>query len=166
MPVFISGALLTDGAMKLSTAVVEIAGRNWLTAKLLGKGFEVAIPAVDRGIDLIAFKEVGAAGIRALPLQLKCASSESFSLDRKYAGRGIPLVYIWNALEQPVAYLMDYEEALALLGDRAAATESWMGKGYYTINSISVDLRGRLEPFKNRWDWLGARLQAQPTSGG
>jgi hypothetical protein len=142
-----------------------MAGRNWLTAQLLAQGFEVAIPAVDRGIDLIVFREVGEAGIRALPLQLKCASGESFSLDRKYAGRGIPLVYIWNVLNQPVAYFLEYGEALVVLGERAAATTSWIAGGYYTINRISPDLRARLEPYRARWQWLTSRLEAQPTSG-
>lgn len=156
---------MADEKTKLSTAVIEIAGRNWLTAQLLTQGFEVATPAVDQGIDLIVFREVGAAGIRALPLQLKCASAESFSLDRKYEGRGIPLVYIWNVLTEPVAYFLDYEEALAVLGEKAISTAPWTVNGYYTRNSISPDLRSRLAPFLNRWDWIARQLEAQPTSG-
>jgi hypothetical protein len=156
---------VADEKKTLSTPVIEIAGRNWLTAQLLTRGFEVATPAVDQGIDLIVFREVGAAGIRALPLQLKCASAESFSLDRKYEGRGIPLVYIWNVLTEPVAYFLDYEEALAVLGEKAISTASWTVNGYYTRNSISPDLRSRLAPFLNRWDWIARQLEAQPTSG-
>ena len=153
------------GEAKLSSAVVEVAGRNWFTAQLLTRGFEVATPVVDQGIDLIAFREVGSAGIRALPLQLKCASAESFSLDRKYAERGIPLVYVWNVLREAEAFLLDYEEALSVLGPRAAATRSWTEGGYYTVNRISPELRDRLAPYGSRWSWLAARLEAQPTSG-
>ena len=43
-------------AIKPDTATVEVAGRNWLTANLLTRGFEVAVPIVDRGVDLIVFR--------------------------------------------------------------------------------------------------------------
>lgn len=150
---------------KLSTAIIEIAGRNWLTAQLLTRGFEVATPAVDRGIDLIVFREVGAAGIRALPLQLKCATTESFSVDNKYAGRGIPLAYVWNVLTQPIVYFLKYDEALDALGEQAVRTDSWTLKGYYARNHISADMRSRLAPYLNRWEWLAGQLDGQPASG-
>lgn len=149
----------------LDPAAVEIAGRNWLTAQLLARRFEVAVPEVDRGIDLIIFREIGAEGIRALPLQLKCSSGEGFSLHRKYEGRGIPMAYIWNVLGQPEVYFLTYDEALVALGDRALQTTSWMRDGYYAFTRVSDDLRSRLVPFRDRWDWVGARLDAQPTSG-
>lgn len=152
-------------AKKPDTATVEVAGRNWLTANLLTRGFEVAVPIVDRGVDLIVFREVGEDGIRALPLQLKCASAESFSLDRKYEGRGIPLIYVWNVLSQPTAFMLTYEEALDVLGAQAAATKSWSEGGKYAITSVGSALRARLQPYEGRWDWLDQRLKSQPASG-
>ena len=153
-----------DDRSKLNAAAVEMAGRNWLTAQLLTRGIGVAIPAVDHGIDLIVFREVGDAGIRALPLQLKCAKQESFGLHRKYEGRGIPLVYIWHVLEQPIAYFLDYAEAREALGS-ATETASWR-RGAYTFNRISPALQTRLNPYRDRWSWLMSRIAAQPTSGG
>ncbi len=150
---------------KPDTATVEVAGRNWLMAKLLTKGFEVAVPVVDRGVDLIVFREVGEAGIRALPVQLKCASAESFSLDKKYEGRGIPLIYVWNVLSQPTAYMMAYDEALVVLGAQAASTKSWIEGGKYAVTSIGTGLRSRLQPYEGRWHWLDERLKSQPASG-
>jgi len=157
---------MDDPKNKISSQAIEAAGRNWLSAQLLLRGLEVSVPIVDRGIDLIVFKEVGDAGIRALPLQLKCASEESFSLDRKYAGRGIPLVYVWNVLTQPTAFFLTYDEALVALGEQAAVTASWVDRGYYSKNYISADLRARLADFENRWKWLEDRLERQPTTGG
>lgn len=157
---------MDDAQTKVSTQAVEAAGRNWLSAQLLLRGLEVSVPIVDRGIDLIVFKEVGDVGIRALPLQLKCASAESFSLDRKYAGRGIPLVYVWNVLTQPTAFFLTYDEALVALGEQAAVTASWVDRGYYSKNYISADLRARLADFENRWEWLKGCLDHQPSSGG
>lgn len=149
----------------LNSATVEVAGRNWLTAQLLMSGFEVSTPVVDRGVDLIVFREVGRQGIRALPLQLKCASGESFGLDRKYEGRGIPLAYIWNVTTNPVVFLMTYEEALAVLGTRATASKSWVDGRKYAVTRVGAGLRQRLSPFESRWEWLAERLMAQPESG-
>lgn len=154
-----------DMFAKPDTATVEIAGRNWLMAQLLIRGFEIAVPVVDRGVDLIVFREVGNLGIRALPLQLKCSSLEGFGLDRKYEGRGIPLVYIWNVLTQPVAHMLTYEEAKLVLGNQASSTKSWTEGGKYAVTSIGKDLRARLQPFAGRWEWLESQLNSQPTSG-
>ena len=103
--------------MKRDTRIIEVAGRNWLTAQLLLEGIRVATPTFDEGIDLIAFKEIPTHGIKALPLQLKCAREEVFSLDRKYADRNMAMVYVWNVLEAPSAYVLSYEEAHELLGN-------------------------------------------------
>ena len=154
-----------DVAPNVSSATVEVAGRNWLTAQLLMRGFEVATPVVDRGVDLIVFKEVGEQGIRALPLQLKCASAETFSLDRKYEGRGIPLVYVWDVLGQPTAHFLTYAEAFAVLGTQAAGTKSWTEGGKYSVTTVGSGLRARLTPYAGRWGWLHERLGDQPTSG-
>lgn len=156
---------MDDLKTKVSTQAVEAAGRSWLSAQLLLRGLEVSVPIVDRGIDLIVFKEVGDAGILALPLQLKCASAESFSLDRKYAGRGIPLVYVWNVLHQPSAFMLTFDEALDALGPEATASRSWVDGGRYAKNYISAGLRSRLGAYQDRWEWLEARLNDQPASG-
>lgn len=152
-------------SFKPSTKAVEFAGRNWLTSQLLLRGFEVSIPVVDRGVDLIVFKEVGNAGIRALPLQLKCSSRVSFNIDQKYEGRGIPLCYIWHVLERPEAFFLNYEEAVDVLPQEARSSASWVERKYYAVTKDSPWVRNGLAKYANRWDWLTRRLDAQPTSG-
>ena len=150
----------------LSKATVEVAGRNWLTAELLLRDFEVATPVVDRGVDLIVFKEVGEAGIKSLPLQLKVASAERFDLDRKYEGRGIPFAFVWHVISDPTVFFLTYDEAVAVLGPAAIATKSWIeGRRYGVTRKVPVELRKRLSPYENRWSWLDERLAAQPASG-
>jgi len=141
-----------------------MAGRNWLTAKLLHEGFQVAIPAVDHGIDLLVFDETGEMGVRALPLQLKCANEEQFSLHTKYSDRGIAMVYVWNALDSPRAFILTYEEALQALGDQPSRTASWK-KGHYAFTRVPPKLRERLLPYENRWSWLREHLASRPASG-
>ncbi|MCK6106056.1 hypothetical protein [Brevundimonas sp. EYE_349] len=167
---FVSDIYLDHGPLMntpaaMSSATIEIAGRNWLTAQLLLRGFEVATPVVDQGVDLIVFREVGERGIRALPLQLKCASVATFGLDRKYEGRGIPLVYIWDVLGQPTAFFLTYEEALEVLGEAAISTKSWTVGGKYTVTNVGSRLREKLASYSPRWDWLADQLAEQPTSG-
>ena len=149
----------------LRTAAVELAGRNWLVVQLLKREIDVAIPVVDRGVDVIAFREVGLHGIKAQPLQLKCAAADSFSLDRKYADRGVPLVYIWRVFDQPVAYILTYDEALEVLGEQSRSSASWMEGGKYSATSVGARLKDGLAPFEGRWDWLENRLSQQPVSG-
>ena len=143
-------------------AAVEMAGRNWLIAKLLDKGFQVAVPAVDHGIDLIVFEETGNMGVRAMPLQLKCAREERFSLNTKYNRRGITMIYIWYALDKPKSFMLTYAEALEALGERAN-TSSWE-KGHYAVTRVPSALRALLEGYEDRWDWLRDRLAQQPSS--
>ena len=155
---------LIEKGRSFKTAAVEMAGRNWLVAKLLHEGLEVAIPSVDRGIDLIAFREVGDAGIQALPLQLKCAEKQRFSLRTKYENRGILLVYIWNVFVSPEAYILNYKEAEKELGARATGTDSW-NRGHYVYSRISPDLQRRLDHYKNDWDRLRRELDSRAVSG-
>ena len=44
--------------MTLDTQVVEVLGRQRLMAELLRDGLEVAVPARDRGVDLIAYVDL------------------------------------------------------------------------------------------------------------
>ncbi|MFA4940175.1 hypothetical protein [Brevundimonas sp.] len=116
---------------------VELAGRSWVVSRLLAHGIEVATPVVDSGIDLIAFKEAGVGGIKALPLQLKCATGEAFSLNAKYAERGITMIYVWRVMIAPTAFIMSYAEALAVLGEKSASTASFAEQGAYSMSSVS-----------------------------
>lgn len=163
---FVQRAVVPMTENKLTKPTIEVAGRNWLTAELLLRGFEVSTPVVDRGIDLIVFKEIGASGIRSLPLQLKCASAEAFGLDRKYEGRGIPFAFVWHVITNPSVHFLTYEEALDALGIAASSSKSWTQGGKYTVTrKVGRELRKRLEPYEDRWDWLAQRLDAQPPSG-
>ena len=74
-------------AQRTDTQVTELLGRNRLVSELLRAGLEVALPLRDRGIDLIAYADVGAELTRffACPIQMKAATASSFTVSRKYA---------------------------------------------------------------------------------
>jgi len=83
----------------LDAQTVEIVGRNLLVSLLARDGLEVARPERDRGVDLIAYLDLDEESGRfaACPIQMKAATSRSFSLMRKYEKfPQLLLAYIWH----------------------------------------------------------------------
>jgi hypothetical protein len=106
---------------ELDSQVIEILGHNRLTDELFRSGLEVAHPARDRGVDLIAYVdlEVHVQSFVARPIQMKAASRQSFSIDRKYAKfPNLLIAFVWNLANgsEPITFAMSYAEAL-MVGD-------------------------------------------------
>jgi len=70
----------------MDTQIVEILGRQRLVAELLRDGLEVAMPARDRGVDLVAYADLSqqVASFAARPIQMKASSTSAFGVFRKY----------------------------------------------------------------------------------
>ena len=152
----------------MDSKLVELIGRNYLTAELLRAGLEVAAPVRDRGIDLIAYADLGVAVDRfvARPIQLKAARGRSFSIARKYKKfPGLLLAYVWGLdnLATTRCYLMSHEESLAI-GDAMGWTKtaSWT-KGYYVSNSPSKKLIDLLSPYLATRDTWWVRVVGRPS---
>lgn len=137
----------------LDTQVIELLGRHRLSDELLRSGLEVAFPARDRGVDLIAYADLGRQVERfaAKPIQMKAASTQAFGLFQKYLKiSDLILAYVWN-LNDPklaVTYALSYQEAIAVAGAMGwTKTPSW-ATGGYTTSRPSKRLLELLEPFK------------------
>jgi hypothetical protein len=154
------------------TQVVELLGRNRLIEELLVAGLEVSLPIRDRGVDVVAYADLGeqVETFRAYPIQLKAASKRCFVVDRKYAKfANLILTYVWN-LEQPrdaVTYALTYPEAACVAENVGwTKTPSWKRGGYSTSNP-SRKLVSLLEPYRmssDRW-WLKiTSLSARPVA--
>lgn len=146
------------GSDTLDTQLLELLGRNRLIEELTRAGLEVAIPARDRGVDLIAYLDLTAHSDRfvACPIQLKAATATCFSVDRKYeAIADLLIVYLWGlATPHPVFHAMTYAEAVAI-ADAAGwtRTASW-ARGGYTRTAVGAALKARLRPHRmtrERW---------------
>ena len=147
----------------MDSKLVELIGRNYLTAELLQAGLEVATPARDRGIDLIAYADLddGGGQFRARPIQLKAALNRAFSIDRKYAKfPDLLLAYVWGLhdLTTSQCYLLSHRESIAI-GDALGWTKtaSWR-KGYYVTTNPSKKVVTLLTPFKMDPATLRARV--------
>lgn len=143
----------------MDTQVIEVLGRNQLTDELLRAALEVARPLRDRGVDLIAYAELGSEveAFVARPIQMKAASKRSFSLNQKYAKfPNLLIAYVWHlALPDDVTtFALSYAEALGVADKMGwTKTPSWQ-KGSYSNTNPGKKLREFLEPFRmtpERW---------------
>ena len=140
---------------RLDSQQTELVGRALLEAELVRQNFEVARPIRDKHIDLLVYTPVP---FRAIPIQVKVKTSDGFDVNRKYEQYpGLILAYVWNIHDTPRFFLMTYDEALSVLGERAQNTPSWR-KGSYNTSRPSREMRQRVEGLEDRWEWLRQRL--------
>jgi len=141
----------------MDSQLVEVAGRNWLTHQLLLAGLEVARPERDRGIDLVAYRDLDAKQFLAFPIQMKAATDEVFSIDPKYEKfPRLILAYVWNLrdLAQTRCFAMAFREALHIADELGyTKTASYLTgadskKRGYVTNSPSKQLKELISPFE------------------
>jgi len=134
--------------------------------ELLAAGLEVAIPARDRGVDLVVYLDLkgNTPEFVAYPIQMKAASKRHFSISKKYARiRDLILAFVWHVNDAvlPVTYAMTYPDAVRI-GRRMKYTDtaSWKQDGKYSTQSPSKKLTALLEPHrmdKKRWGTMVRR---------
>jgi hypothetical protein len=140
----------------VDTQVIELIGRNRLGSELLRDGLEVAVPARDRGVDLIAYADLSARveKFAARPIQMKAASEQSFSIDSKYSRvADLIIAYVWHIHDpaKTVSYALTFKEALQVSRKcwARAKSPSWK-RGRYSTSKPSHQLCELLEPFRMR----------------
>jgi len=130
--------------------ITEIIGRNRLIDQLLLAGLEVAIPARDHGIDLIAFSDRGQ-DFYARPIQMKAATAESFSINKKYEKfPGLLLAHIWHVQEPEYeTYVLTYAQALHIGNEMHwTSSASWLHGEWYTTTRPGKKLKAKLQPYR------------------
>lgn len=155
----------------MDTQTIELLGRNRLMSELLHAGLEVALPARDRGVDLIAYADLSSKvqSFVAIPIQMKAASKRSFSVDKKYAKiSNLMLAHVWH-LDTPdkaVTYALRYPEAVAIAEEMGwTKTASWERGGYSTSNP-SKNLCALLEAHRmSPANWWNCVVGAMATGG-
>ena len=140
--------------MTLDTQVVELLGRQRLMAELLRDGLEVAVPARDRGVDLIAYVDLSqqVACFTARPLQMKAFTASGFSVAKKHLRiADLLLAYVWylGEAQTPVSYGLPYLKAVQVAEAMGwTETASWKEGGAYTTTNPSKRLLSKLEPHR------------------
>jgi hypothetical protein len=143
----------------MDAQAVEIIGRNFLVSQLVRDGLEVARPERDHGVDLIAYLDLDATGggFTACPIQMKAATTSSFSLFQKYTRFSrLLLAYVWHVREPDMAcaFALSYSEAFAVAEQMGwTRTLSWQRSGYSTTRP-SKRLLDLLKPYlMSTGDW-------------
>jgi hypothetical protein len=128
----------------MDTQTIERVGQHRLASDLLRAGLEVAFPTRDRGVDLIAYLDVGENLGRfvARPIQLKAASQRSFGIWKKYLKfNELIFAFVWNldGKCEPETYALTCSEAISI-GDVMGWTKtaSWNDNGGYSTTSPSA----------------------------
>jgi hypothetical protein len=138
----------------MDSQVVELLGRNRLVSDLLQAGLEVALPLRDRGVDLIAYADLGKDVRRfvARPIQMKASSKKAFGVQRKYAKiRDLLIAYVWflGDPDKSRIYALTYPQAVAVAEKMGyTQTASWRQGGGYTTTRPSPKLVSLLKPYE------------------
>jgi hypothetical protein len=147
------GQILEPGN-PLDTQVVELLGRQRLMGELLHDRLEVAVPARDHGIDLIAYADLSphVEQFTARPIQMKASSKSAFSVATKYIRLAdLIMAYVWHldTVQSAVSYAMPYAEAVKVAEEMGwTKTASWQEGGGYSTSSPPKRLLALLEPYR------------------
>lgn len=116
---------------------IEVKNRNDLTNLLLDNGYNVFLPVVDEGIDLVAHRE---SDNDVKLIQLKAR----WGIWRKYAGRGIYIAFRytgrWYCIPHDLQLTWPETQTFQL-------TSSWIDKGQYHVPAMSKALSSRCEGY-------------------
>ena len=154
----------------MDTQTIELVGQHRLATELLQAGLEVAFPARDRGVDLIAYVDLNPKVGRfvAKPIQMKAASSRSFGIWKKYLKiNDLILAFVWHLSgpEEPETFALTCDEAVKI--GRAMGwtkTASWKRKGGYSTTRPGAKLRRLLQQHRmtpELW-WKKVVLTSRP----
>lgn len=140
--------------IKLDTQTIELVGQHRLASELLLAGLEVAFPARDRGVDLVAYIDIDKVGGRfiAKPIQMKAASERSFGIWEKYAKiNDLIFAFVWHVdgASPPETYALTYQESLAVADTMGWTKErTWTTKGRWDNTNPGKTIRKLLEPHR------------------
>jgi hypothetical protein len=138
-------------------ALVGKAGEALVAAELLRRHIDVAYPAHDGGVDLIAYR--GHDFGRVVPIQVKTRTSTCYEFQRDWFRiPGLALVQVWNVTETPEFYIFGgLGDVEAALGDHCASS-SWRDKGAYNVTTPAYPDLERMSPHRAQWSRIIAQF--------
>jgi hypothetical protein len=139
-------------------ALVGKAGEALVAAELLRQHIDIAYPAHEAGVDLLAYREHQFG--RVVPIQVKARTTTCFEFQKDwFRVEGLVLVQVWHVTTIPEFYIFgglgDVEE---VLGAIHTATESWVTKGGYNVTYPNKAHIERMQVHRNRWDRIADAL--------
>jgi hypothetical protein len=152
--------IVSDGTSMTAheAALVGKAGEALVAAELLRQHIDVAYPAHDGGIDLLAYR--GHDLTRVVPIQVKARTTSCYEFQKDWFRiEGLVLVQVWYVTETPEFFIFgNLDDVVNALGVRHSKTHSWLAKGNYNVTAPNADHLKRMQPHKNRWDRIADQL--------
>ena len=110
---------------KASGAQIEFVNRSRLIARLFELGYEVFVPVIDTGVDLVAYRPADKA-VKLVQLKTR------WTIDRKYLDRDIWIAF---PAEEYGDWFVAPHDALVALGEQRGycKTASWTDRGLYHL---------------------------------
>ena len=152
--------------MRVNPALIGKAGEMLVAAELMRRGVEVAYPASDVGVDLLAFRlgKKQTVPNRIVPIQVKARSEYGYAFQKSWFSRvpGVVLVWVWHVryeLETSPEFFVfqDIGQVESALGDHVE-THSWRELGgYSTTKPTNVHIE-RMRSHQNKWDRILSQL--------
>ena len=142
---------------KVAPSLVGKSGELLVAAELMRKGVEVAIPASDVGVDLLAYRlRAGekTAG-KFVPVQVKTYSGTGYRFLKSWfeGAPGLALVSVWHVVDTPQFYIFaSRDEVEEALGNHVHAP-SWTGpRGIWTETEANSAAVTRMQAHRDRWE--------------
>jgi hypothetical protein len=135
-----------------ASALTGKAGELLVAGELLRRGIDVAIPAYDRGIDLLAYREHDLT--KVVPIQVKARGGTGYNFQRSwFKYKGLVLVHVWRMQSEPEFYVFcGLDEVEDALGATFSKSKSWVTDGGYNVTDPGPEAVARMQPHRNRWD--------------
>ena len=141
---------------RVNSALIGRAGELLVAAELMRRGIEIAHPASDVGVDLLAYRlDLGQRTARKfVPIQVKSFSGGGYRFLKSWFDRApdLALVLANNLATAPQCFVFggiaDIEEAI---GDHAL-TPSWVQRGVWSATEPSGPDARLLLPHRDRWE--------------
>ena len=150
--------------MTVKPALIGKAGEMLVAAELMRRGVEVAVPVVDIGVDLLAYRLDGAHGVptRLVPIQVKAYSGTGYHFQRRWFERapGVVLVSVWHTATTPEFYVLESVARVEEVLGRHAQSPSWTDQGVYTVTNGAKGDRNwtSMQPHADRWERIIGQL--------
>jgi hypothetical protein len=143
--------------MAINPALIGKAGEMLVAAELMRRGIEVAHPASDVGVDLLAYRLAAKETVASkfVPIQVKARSATGYHFQRHWFTRvpGVVLIHVCCVETVPEFYVFDsllqVEEAL---GPIHSTSPSWKKNNVYNVAVAGREDRQRMQPHRDQWD--------------
>lgn len=151
--------------MAINPALIGKSGELLVAGELMRRGIEVAYPASDVGVDLLAFRlgKKETVPDRIVPIQVKARSKTGFNFQRSWFDRvpGVVLVHVWHLETSPEFYLFDsltmVEDAL---GPVYSKSPSWLEQGKYSVSDAQPAHSAKMQPHRDKWERIVSKISS------